>query len=38
MEQLRAVGGSTIRAMDEAGRSSFLFTPKNTKKLVRDVQ
>jgi len=38
MEQLQAVGGRTIRAPDEAGRSAFLFSPKHTKKLVRDIQ
>jgi len=38
MAQLQAVGGRTIRAPGEAGRLSFLFSPKPTKKLVRDVQ
>jgi hypothetical protein len=38
MAQLQAVGGRTIRAPGEAGRLSFLFSPKPTKKLVRDIQ
>jgi len=38
MEQLRAVRGRAIRAPDKAGRSSFLFSPKHTKKLVADLK